>query len=98
VGVKTSQGRLWSSEIIYIDWNNNLHKFTLVFCIVKGKFCGLQIGYHIPLQLSAVLAVRTWLLAHCATVVGYGRRLVFTYFTNRPLLEKVLVATDFAYV
>ncbi|KAJ7830398.1 hypothetical protein B0H13DRAFT_2371993 [Mycena leptocephala] len=90
-----------SSEVIHIDWNDNLHKFALVFCVgdyVGGEFCAPQIGHRIPLQPGAVLAVRTRLLAHCATVVGRGRRLVFTCFTDSPLLERALVNADFAYV
>ncbi|KAJ7199378.1 hypothetical protein GGX14DRAFT_373164, partial [Mycena pura] len=88
-----------SSEVLHVDWNDNLHTYAIVFCIgdyVGGEFCIPQIGRRIPLRPGAILAVRTRLLAHC-THVGSGRRLVFTCFTDSTLLEQTITG-DFAFL
>ncbi|KAJ7815265.1 hypothetical protein B0H14DRAFT_2304317, partial [Mycena olivaceomarginata] len=57
-----------SSEVLHVDWNNNLHTYAIIFCVgdyTGGEFCIPQIGYRIPLRAGAILAVRTRLLAHC---------------------------------
>ncbi|KAJ7710308.1 hypothetical protein B0H14DRAFT_2646063 [Mycena olivaceomarginata] len=86
-----------SSEVLHVDWNDNLHMYTIIFAVgdyTGGEFCIPQIGYRIPLRPGAVLAVRTRLLAHC-THVGSGRRLVFTCFTDSTLLGQSITG-DFA--
>ncbi|KAJ7177726.1 hypothetical protein C8R46DRAFT_1029328 [Mycena filopes] len=59
-----------SSERIHIDWNDCLQKYALIFCAgdyTGGDFCIPQLKIRIPLRPGSVLAVRTRLLAHCAT-------------------------------
>ncbi|KAJ7207539.1 hypothetical protein GGX14DRAFT_567485 [Mycena pura] len=88
-----------SSEVLHVDWNDNLQTYAIVFCIgdyVGGEFCIPQIGRRIPLRPGAVLAVRTRLLAHC-THVGSGRRVVITCFTDSTLLEQTITG-DFAFL
>ncbi|KAJ7163193.1 hypothetical protein C8R46DRAFT_818286, partial [Mycena filopes] len=61
-----------SSERIHIDWNDCLQKYALIFCAgdyTGGDFCIPQLKIRIPLRPGSVLAVRTRLLAHCATEV-----------------------------
>ncbi|KAJ7716675.1 hypothetical protein DFH07DRAFT_973849 [Mycena maculata] len=90
-----------SSERIHVDWNDNIHKYALIFCAgdyTGGEFCVPQLNIRIPLRPGAVLAVRTRLLAHCATLVGQGRRLVFTCFTDSTLLEQTLRGHEYALV
>ncbi|KAJ7018774.1 hypothetical protein C8F04DRAFT_1277159 [Mycena alexandri] len=74
-----------ASERIHINWNNCLQKYALIFCAgnyTGADFCIPQLNIHIPLGPGSVLAVRTRLLAHCATLVGSGRQVVFTRFTD----------------
>ncbi|KAK7046462.1 hypothetical protein R3P38DRAFT_2688831 [Favolaschia claudopus] len=89
-----------SSEVLHIDWNDNLHKFALIFCAGSfegGEVCLPQLGRRIPLRPGSLLALRTRLLAHAAIVGGSGFRLVFTCFTDSLLLEQT-IAGDFAYL
>ncbi|KAJ7331533.1 hypothetical protein DFH08DRAFT_649034, partial [Mycena albidolilacea] len=77
-----------SSEVLHVDWNDNLHTYAIIFAVgdyTGGEFCVPQIGHRIPLRPGAVLVARTRLLAHCSHV-GCGRRLVFTCFTDSTLL------------
>ncbi|KAJ7016280.1 hypothetical protein C8F04DRAFT_1281994 [Mycena alexandri] len=86
------------SERIHIDWNDNLHKYALIFAAGDwegGEFCIPQLGIRIPLRPGQVLAVRTRLLAHCTAPITSGRRLVFTCFTNSLLLEHTLAGKDY---
>ncbi|KAK6992716.1 hypothetical protein R3P38DRAFT_2739149 [Favolaschia claudopus] len=88
-----------SSEVVHVDWNDNLHKFALIFCVGSfegGEVCLPQLGRRIPLPPGSVLALRTRLLAHAA-IVGDGYRLVFTCFTDSLLLEQT-IAGDFGYL
>lgn len=85
------------SEIIHIDWNDNLHKFALIFAAGDwegGEFCIPQLGVRIPLRPGQVIAVRTRLLAHCSAPI-LGRRIVFTCFTDSTLLEHTLCDKDY---
>ncbi|KAJ6586618.1 hypothetical protein B0H10DRAFT_1687771, partial [Mycena sp. CBHHK59/15] len=64
-----------SSERIHIDWNDDIHKYTLIFCagdFTGTEFCTLQLDICIPLRPGSVLVMRTWVLAHCSTLVGQG--------------------------
>ncbi|KAJ7020270.1 hypothetical protein C8F04DRAFT_1275325 [Mycena alexandri] len=86
------------SERIHIDWNNNLHKFALIFAAGDwegGEFCIPQLGIRIPLRPGQVIAVRTRLLAHCTAPIMSGRRVVFTCFTDSFLLEHTLSDKDY---
>ncbi|KAJ7781298.1 hypothetical protein B0H16DRAFT_1497863 [Mycena metata] len=90
-----------ASERIHIDWNDCLQKYALIFCAGEytgGDFCIPQLNIRIPLGPGSVLAVRTRLLAHCATLVGNGRRVVFTCFTDNTSLEAILKGRDYAYI
>ncbi|KAJ7717332.1 hypothetical protein B0H16DRAFT_1799337 [Mycena metata] len=63
------------SERIHIDWNDNLHKYALIFAAGDwegGEFCIPQLGIRIPLRPGQVLAVRTRLLAHCTAADHVG--------------------------
>jgi hypothetical protein len=89
-----------SSERFHVDWNDNLHKYAIVFCAgdyVGGEFCVPQLGVRVPLRPGSVIAVRTRLLAHCSAPLS-GRRLVFTCFTDCTLLEHTLKGRAFAVV
>ncbi|KAJ7817680.1 hypothetical protein B0H14DRAFT_2373847, partial [Mycena olivaceomarginata] len=86
-----------SSEVLHVDWNDNLHTYAIIFAIgdyTGGEFCVPQIGHHIPLRPGAVLAARTRLLAHCSHI-GCGRHLVFTCFTDSTLLSQTIAGGDF---
>ncbi|KAJ7448306.1 hypothetical protein B0H11DRAFT_1744453, partial [Mycena galericulata] len=86
-----------NSEIIHIDWNDNMHKFALIFCAGDyqgGEFCVPQLGVRVPLRPGSVIAARTRLLAHCSAPLS-GRRLVFTCFTDSTLLEHTLKGAPF---
>lgn len=87
-----------SSERIHIDWNDNLHKYALIFCTgdyTGGEFCVPQLGVRVPLGPGSVIAARTRLLAHCSAALS-GRRVVFTCFTDSTLLEHTLQDRDYA--
>ncbi|KAJ7142159.1 hypothetical protein C8R46DRAFT_886706 [Mycena filopes] len=87
-----------SSERIHVDWNDNLHKFALIFTAgdyTGGEFCIPQLGIRIPFLPGSVVAVRTRLLAHCSAPVLSGRRIVFTCFTDSTLLEHTLGDRDY---
>ncbi|KAJ7094719.1 hypothetical protein B0H15DRAFT_775892 [Mycena belliarum] len=89
-----------ASERIHVDWNDNLRKFALVWVLgnfVGGLFCSSQLGIRVPVRGRSLLAVRTRLLGHNATLVGEGRRLVFTCFTDSVIFEKALEGHDYAY-
>ncbi|KAJ7045297.1 hypothetical protein C8F04DRAFT_941070, partial [Mycena alexandri] len=90
-----------ASERIHIDWNDCLQKYALIFCAgnyTGADFCIPQLNIRIPLGPGSVLAVRTRLLAHCATLVGSGRRVVFTCFTDNTSLEAILKGRDYAHL
>ncbi|KAJ7441861.1 hypothetical protein FB451DRAFT_1057941, partial [Mycena latifolia] len=86
-----------SSERVHIDWNDNLHKYAIIFCTgdyTGGEFCVPQLGTRVPLLPGSVIAARTRLLAHCSAPLS-GRRIVFTCFTDCTLLEHTLEGRDF---
>ncbi|KAJ7638944.1 hypothetical protein FB45DRAFT_904332 [Roridomyces roridus] len=90
-----------SSEKVHIDWNDSMQKYAIVFCVgdyTGADFCVPQLDVRVPFPPRAAMAVQTRLLAHCATVVGSGRRLVFTCFTDCTLLEQVLKGRDWAHL
>ncbi|KAJ7082875.1 hypothetical protein B0H15DRAFT_785402, partial [Mycena belliarum] len=85
-----------SSERIHIDWNDNLHKYALIFCVGDyegGEFCVPQLNMKVPLRPGSVIAARTRLLAHCSAPLS-GRRVVFTCFTDCTLLGHILKGRD----
>ncbi|KAJ7126520.1 hypothetical protein C8R43DRAFT_897615 [Mycena crocata] len=88
-----------SSDIIHIDWNDNTRKYALIFVVghfTGAEFCVPQLNMCFPVRQGMLLAVRTCILAHCATLVGTGRRVVFTCFTDSMLFEQVLKGRDYA--
>ncbi|KAJ7164352.1 hypothetical protein C8R46DRAFT_1220857 [Mycena filopes] len=90
-----------SSERIHVDWNDCPQKYALIFCAgnyVGADFCIPQLNIRIPLGPGSVLAVRTRLLAHCATPIISGRRVVFTCFTDNTYMESILKGRDFAVI
>jgi hypothetical protein len=90
-----------ASEKIHIDWNESKDRYTVVFTVgdhTDGDFCVPQLNMRVPLHPGSVLFARTRLLAHCATVGGTGRRLVFTCFTDHALIEEILKGHDLVVV
>ncbi|KAJ7105050.1 hypothetical protein C8R43DRAFT_963721 [Mycena crocata] len=90
-----------SSSKIHIDWNDNLSKYALIWVVghfTGAEFCVPQLYMRIPLRQGMLLAVRTRLLAHCATVVGSGRRVVFTCFTDSMVFEQALKGQDYVQI
>lgn len=90
-----------SSERIHIDWNDCIQKYALIMCWGKftgGEFCAPQLDMRIPMRSGSVIAARTRVLAHCATLVGQGRRIVFTCFTDSTLLDQTLKDRDAAVI
>ncbi|KAJ7228001.1 hypothetical protein B0H12DRAFT_1240353 [Mycena haematopus] len=87
-----------SSEILHIDWNDELSRYAIIVVVGKFKgahFCTPQLGIRIPVRGGSVLTVKTRLLAHCSTVVAHGDRLVFTCFTDCYIIGQILRDADY---
>ncbi|TDL16325.1 hypothetical protein BD410DRAFT_731529 [Rickenella mellea] len=78
------------SEKVHIDWNDGLFAFSWVIPVGDwegGHFCAPQLNVNIPIRPGMIFCVMTRTLAHCATQVTKGRRLVFTCFTDKYILK-----------
>ena len=86
------------SERVHIDWNDDRRKFAYVVAVGQdwtgGDFCcpTLEVtdekgvrhsGIRIPVRRGQILEANTKKLPHCATMVTSGRRVVFTFFTDK---------------
>ncbi|SJL03176.1 uncharacterized protein ARMOST_06522 [Armillaria ostoyae] len=79
-----------SSEHVHLDFSDDIHTMTWIIPIGDwegGEFCIPQLGIGIPLKPGQVLAIRTWLLAHCNAPITAGRRVVFTCFSEKTVLK-----------
>lgn len=83
-----------SSELWHLDWNDDSRLYAIIFCVSDqdggwegGDFNLPQLGYRIKLDEGDVLFILARRLIHCATTVLKGKRMVFTCFTDRFIVN-----------
>lgn len=76
------------SERIHLDFNDDKRNPSWVMAVGAwkgGKMSLPQLGVNVPILGGQLMSAMTGTLAHSATPVE-GRRIVFTFFTDRFLL------------
>ncbi len=80
-----------SSEKNHLDFSDDYVYLSWVIAVGDWEgadFCAPQLGFQFPIKSGQIFAVRTRTLAHCSSPITSGRRIVFTCFAERILLQQ----------
>ncbi|KAJ7596077.1 hypothetical protein C8J56DRAFT_775151, partial [Mycena floridula] len=79
-----------SSEILHLDMMDDAGDFTWITVIgdfTGGYFYAPQFGIRIPVFPGQVLGVLTRWIAHCSIPITSGRRVVYTLFSDKFIMQ-----------
>ncbi|KAJ7588334.1 hypothetical protein C8J56DRAFT_785915, partial [Mycena floridula] len=79
-----------SSEILHLDMMDDAEDFTWITVVgdfTGGYFYAPQFGICIPVFPGQVLGVLTRWIAHCSIPITSGRRVVYTLFSDKFIMQ-----------